>query len=109
MKKISCQLALAFCACLAVSACGSKTLPRCNSSEAQTLVGEIVNDMPAAKIAGAKFVALKNISELGFNKSEEIRSCHGNLVTTSGEDEIQFSIFWEDKTKDLFYIQAQIL
>jgi hypothetical protein len=88
---------------------GGKSLPSCGSTDTQGLVGKIVNDMPAAKIAGARFVSVKDITEQGYNKSEDIRSCHATLVTTAGEDELQYSIKWQDKAKKLFYVTAQII
>ncbi len=94
---------------IAVSIFSSSNLPSCDSSDSTDLVEKIINDLPLAKATGAKFVSLKEIEELGFNKKSEIRSCNAILVTTSGEDDLQYSIVWSNKDKGEYYITAEIL
>ncbi|MFC2974364.1 hypothetical protein ACFOJE_19400 [Azotobacter bryophylli] len=83
-------------------------LPSCDSSDSKKLVGQIIESMPAVQIAGIKFVSLKDIEEQGFNQEAQIRSCHGTLVTTQGENELQYSIKWSNQQKGEFYIEAQL-
>lgn len=85
------------------------SLPTCGSSNAAALVGQIVEDMPVVKAAGVKYVTLKEVEEQGFNENAQIRSCAATLVTTAGEDSVQYSIKWNDKAKGEFYVEAQIL
>lgn len=94
---------------IALSIFSSSSLPNCHSSESTDLVEKIINDLPYAKATGMKFVSLKEIKELGFNKKSEIRSCNALLITTSGEDELQYSIVWSNKDKGEYYITAEIL
>ncbi len=94
---------------IALSAFSSSDLPSCSSSDSHSLVEQIINDLPVAKAAGAKFVELKDVEELGFNEKSEIRSCSATLITTSGEDALQYSIVWSNKDKGEFYIEAQVL
>jgi len=84
------------------------SLPSCSDSNTKTLVGQIVNKMPLVKVAGAQFIALKDIVEQGYNKQSEIRSCHATLVTTAGEDSLQYYVKWKDKGKGNYYVQVQI-
>jgi hypothetical protein len=88
---------------------GGKTLPGCDDTETKSLLGKIINDLPAAKAVGAQFVAVKSVSEHGFNREKELRSCEGTLVTTRGEDSLQYSVKWQDKSRGLFFVEAQIL
>lgn len=88
---------------------GSGSLPSCSSTDSKTLVGQIINDSPIAKMSGAKFVSLKNISEQGYNKDAGVRSCTATLVTTAGEDNIQYSVNWQNKAKGTFEVQARIM
>ena len=88
---------------------GGKSLPSCDQKETTALVGRIVNDLPLVKIASAKFVSLKNISEQGHNKDSEIRSCTATLVTTAGEDDFQYSVQWRDKKQGTFEVEGRIV
>ena len=88
---------------------GGKSLPACDQKETTTLVGQIVNDMPLVKIANAKFVSLKDITEQGHNKDSEIRSCTGTLVTTAGEDSFQYAVQWRNKKEGTFEVEGRIV
>ncbi len=83
-------------------------LPGCDSTETKSLLGQIINSMPLIKASGAQFVSVKNVTEQGFNKQAQIRSCSGTLVTTSGENNLQYSVKWRNKKKGEFYVEAQI-
>ena len=83
-------------------------IPACDNKSTISLVEQIVNDLPIAKKSGAKFVSLNTIAELGFNKEAEIRSCSATLVSTKGEDTIQYSVQWQDKSKKAVWVEAQI-
>jgi|688.fasta_scaffold170430_2 hypothetical protein len=95
---------------IAISGCDkfSKQLPTCDHDATIKLTGQIINDLPIAKAAGATFVSLKNIKEQGFNKNSEIRACEATLVTTKGEDNLQYSIKWQDKSSGNIWIEAEI-
>ncbi len=94
---------------LTVGLPSSGSLPSCTSKHATGLVGQIVGDMPVIKLTGAKFVSLNNPSELGYNKDSDIRLCTGVLITTLGEDELQYSVQWISKSKGTFSVNAQIV
>lgn len=93
---------------MSVGGIALSALPSCDSADAKSLVGQIISDMPLVKISGAQFVSVKNVSEQGFNQEAQIRSCTGTLVTTAGEDNIQYSIKWGNKDKGEFYVEARI-
>jgi len=84
-------------------------LPSCGSEESSNLVEEIVNGLPIVQRAGAKFVDLKAIDELGFNDKSEIRSCSATLITTAGENKLQYSVEWKNKDESKYYINVRIL
>jgi hypothetical protein len=84
------------------------TLPDCDSSNTQQLVGQIINDMPLMKSFGAQFVSIKDIAEQGYNDDAGIRACTSTLVTTVGENSLQYSIKWSEKNKGEFYVEARI-
>lgn len=83
-------------------------LPSCDRADSISLVAQIVGDMPLVQAAGTSFVSLKNIVEQGYNEQTELRSCSATLVTTAGEDTIQYSIRWQNKDAAEFYIEARI-
>jgi len=83
-------------------------LPGCDSTDTKSLLGQIINSMPLVKASGAQFVSVKNVAEQGFNKQAQIRSCSGTLVTTAGENNLQYSVKWGNKKKGEFYVEAQI-
>lgn len=83
-------------------------MPACDAKSTISLIEKIVNDLPIAKKSGAKFVSLKEVTELGFNKNSEIRSCNATLISTKGEDTIQYSVQWQDKSKNTVWVEAQI-
>ena len=86
----------------------SKQLPTCDHEATIKLTGQIINDLPLAKAVGATFVSLKNIKEQGFNKNSEIRACEATLVTTKGEDQLQYSVKWQDKSTGNIWVEAEI-
>jgi len=93
---------------LSYSSAALSALPACDRAETQDLVGQIISDLPAVKAAGVQFVSLKDIQEQGFNEGTQIRSCSATLVTTAGQDDLQYYIKWNDKEKTKFYVEAQI-
>lgn len=93
---------------MSVGGAAFSTLPGCESAEAKSLVGQIINGLPLVKASGAQFVSVKNAAEQGFNQEAQIRSCAGTLVTTAGEDNLQYSIKWGNKDKGEFYVEARI-
>lgn len=109
------RLSLSIAMCLLAIGCDKATvaqltqsLPSCQANEALKTVEQIINTMPAAKAANATFVSLKEIKEQGFNKDSEIRACGAILVTTVGEDKLQYSIKWQDKAAKTFFVEARI-
>lgn len=93
---------------MSVGGADLSALPGCDSADAKSLVGQIINDMPLVKALGVQFVSVKNVAEQGFNQESQIRSCTGTLVTTAGEDSLQYSIKWGNKDKGEFYVEARI-
>jgi hypothetical protein len=81
-------------------------LPKCEQLDTLTLMESVINHSDAAKAANAKFVMLKNITEQGYNDASEIRACHATLVTTAGEDNLQYSIKWQNKAEKQFWVDA---
>ena len=88
---------------------GGKSLPSCDQSETTKLVGEIIDDLPLVKVANVNFVSLKNIEEQGYNKDADIRACSAVLITTAGEDDLQYSVKWQNKKEGTFYVEARIV
>lgn len=84
-------------------------LPMCQQGETLKTVGEIVNELPVAKAEKVTFVALKEIREQGFNKEAEVRACAAILVTTVGEDKVQYSIKWQDKASKQYYVDLRVI
>jgi len=87
---------------------GDKTLPGCDQAETKTLLGKIINDLPVAKAVNAQFVSVKDVSDQGYNKAAGLRSCEGTLVTTRGEDGLQYSVRWQDKDRGTFIVEARL-
>lgn len=86
-----------------------KSLPSCDQAETTTLVGQIINDLPLVKEANVQYVSLKDVTEQGYNKENDIRACSAILVTTAGEDDLQYSIKWQSKKDRTFWVEAEIL
>ena len=95
--------------CLAVVAGQiASGLPGCDDSNAKVVIGKIVNDLPVAKASGIEYVSVKDVSELGFNPQAQVRSCAGTLVTTAGEDGLQYAIKWSNTERREFYVQLNL-
>lgn len=101
------QISFAVGAALLLGACGTK-LPTCNQQETLKIVEQVINNLPIAKAVGAKFVSLKSIQELGFNKDSDLRTCSAILVTNKGEDQLSYSVKWQNKEVGKFWVEAQI-
>jgi len=84
-------------------------LPGCSSNDTTGLVGQVVNDMPLVQLSGTQFVSMKDVTELGYNSGAGIRSCSATLITTAGEDQIQYSVQWMNKSQGTWSVNAQIL
>lgn len=92
---------------LALSGCGS-SLPECDSDDTLSLVGQIVEEMPVVRLNNIRFVELKDEKQLGFNEDKELRSCSATLVTSAGEDSIYYTVEWDDKDANEFWVEAEI-
>lgn len=79
---------------LALNAMIFVILPSCNADITTNLVGQIVNNIPEVKTQSVTYVSLDNIVELGYNDDSQIRSCNATLVTTAGENNIQYNVKW---------------
>ncbi len=90
-----------------LSAVSLSSLPSCDSTEASSIIGQIISEIPAVKNAGVEYVTVKDTVEQGFNKQTQIRSCSGTLVTTAGEDDLQYFIKWQDQSKGEFWVEIQ--
>jgi len=97
------------CALIAFSSFFSEGLPTCKSNDATDLAEEIISGMSIMETVEAKFITIKDISEQGFNEKTEVRSCEGTLVTTVGETDLQYSIYWENEEKVMFYVRVRII
>lgn len=87
---------------LLLSACSGQ-LPKCDSPDAVDLVNQIISDRSHRF---GKYVSLKNVDETAYNKKNELRTCTAMLVTTKNQQEIYYSIFWENKDKkEKFYVE----
>lgn len=83
-------------------------LPACNSSDTEKVVGQIIDGMPLVQAAGAQYITLKDVVEQGYNQQSGIRSCSAILVTTAGENRLQYAVKWRDKDLGEFAVEAQI-
>ena len=90
-------------AVMLLSAC-SNSLPSCKSSDATDLVEQIVK---RSSYRVGDFIELNEIEEVGFNKSSEIRLCVAELTTTHGVEDINYSIRWQDKETQQFYVEIR--
>lgn len=108
-KKIRYGLAGGFAALALFAYISGSSLPSCGQDETTTLVGQIFNSSKIANLVGAKFVSLKDVKEQGHNSNDDIRSCSATLVSTSGEDAIQYSVEWNDKKAHTFLVKLQLL
>lgn len=99
MKK--CNLALMLIGALSLSACTS-ALPSCGSTEAENLIQKIINQR--SYLVGS-FVELKDVEETAFNQDAEIRVCSANLITSKVDEQINYSIKWQNKEKNMFYLE----
>ena len=88
---------------LLLAAC-SNSLPSCKSSDATDLVEQIVK---RSSYRVGDFIELNEIEEVGFNKSSEIRLCVAELTTTHGVEDINYSIRWQDKETQQFYVEIR--
>lgn len=82
------------------------TVPSCESSEIIKLASKLITGLPIVKASGAQYVTVKDINELGYNKESKIRLCSGTLVTTVGDDAIEYSI---KQIKSQYYVEVQIV
>ena len=86
---------------LFLTAC-TQQLPKCNSKDAKNLISQLVNQRQA--IIG-QFVEIKDVEEIAFNKESEIRVCVAQLTTTRLTEEIDYSIKWQNKEQNKFYLE----
>lgn len=86
---------------LTLSGCVS-TLPPCDSSEAQDLIQQIINQR--SYLVGS-FVDVQDIEETAFNKDAGVRICSARLITSRLNESISYSIKWQNKEENLFYLE----
>ena len=90
-------------AIMLLAAC-SNSLPSCKSTEATNLVEQIVK---RSSYRVGNFIELNEIEEVGFNKTSEIRLCVAELITTHGVEDINYSIRWQNKETQEFYVEIR--
>lgn len=88
---------------IGLTACGN-SLPSCSSKETQEVIRKIINEK--SSVFG-RFVDLKNIQENAYNKKDGIRTCTAELNTSKTIEDIDYSVYWQDKKKDYFYVEIQ--
>ena len=93
---------------LSVSGIVSSALPDCDNPKLKSAIEQITMSSPLAKLSAAAFITVKNEIELGYNQSAQIRSCRGTVVTTAGEDVIQYDIGWGNKEETQFEVEGII-
>lgn len=86
-----------------LAAC-SNSLPSCKSTEATGLVEQIIKR--SSYLVG-DFIELNEIEEVGFNKTSGIRLCFAELTTTYGVEEINYSVRWQNKENQEFYVEIR--
>ena len=90
-------------AIMLLAAC-STSLPSCKSSDATDLVEQIVK---RSSHRVGDFIELNEIEEVGFNKTSEIRLCVAELTTTHGVEDVNYSIRWQNKETQQFYVEIR--
>lgn len=77
-------------------------LPKCDSQDAKNTIQQIIN---SKKFMVGEFVEITHIEETAFNKDSEIRVCTGLLTTTKTTEEISYSIKWQNKENNQFWLE----
>ena len=103
MFKATVMKAMVLAAVFTLTAC-SDSLPSCKSADATDLVEKIVN---RSSYRVGNFIELNEIEEVGFNKTSEIRLCVAELITTHGVEDINYSIRWQNKETQEFYVEIR--
>lgn len=85
-----------------------KELPGCDATETKTLVEQVVNQMPLVQAANVKFVSINGVQQQGYNADKGLRSCFATLITTAGENAIQYSVEWGNSDKTQFRVEARV-
>ena len=90
-------------AIMLLAAC-SNSLPLWKSTEATGLVEQIIK---RSSYRVGNFIELNEIEEVGFNKTSEIRLCVAELTTTHGVEDVNYSIRWQNKETQQFYVEIR--
>ena len=84
------------------------SIPKCDSKEVKKLISRGLTI--GAKILKEDFIFidLKNIKEVGFNPDKGIRSCESLLITTEGNEDLNFFIKWKNKKEGTFEVKPTL-
>lgn len=86
-----------------------KALPKCDAAGTEKTIENIINDIPILKSSNVRFITIKDVIEQGVNKNAEIRSCTATLVTSAGEDNMQYTINKIENNSNNFHVELKIL
>ncbi len=106
MKKIF--LTLCLISVVFISGClFSKKLPDCTDPQAISILKKAITDTPAFKLLGLSNVEISDVSERPTSTTDK-RICRGSMYLGEqiGSQVIYFSIDWQNKDKNEYWVQT---
>jgi hypothetical protein len=88
---------------------GPATLPACDSSTAIATLKQTVEHSPAGRVHGLELLNVKQVHELGWSESSQVRQCSGiAALNDASSPRITFKLSWDDREKGLWVIEYQM-
>ncbi len=83
----------------------SGSLPSCDAPEVVSLGEKVIRDAPLVKLSGLQVKGISLPAERSYDPSVEKRVCRAMLTHALGEEAIQYSVEWHDKSKGMIWVQ----
>lgn len=81
------------------------SLPACDSPEVVDLATRLIKEDPLVKLSGRDVKGISIPAEVRYDASTKTRICRAQLIYALGEELINYSVQWHDKTKGIIRVQ----
>lgn len=71
---------------------GSSGIPKCDASEVEDTLGEIVSNNPASRLVNLELIEVTKVDEISYDKDRLVRTCRADLILNSGRESVRFKI-----------------
>lgn len=86
---------------------GPQPLPTCNATEVTQTLKQVLEGAPSNRARDVRVIDLGTPGEIRFDRAAEQRTCRTDLTSTLGAEVLFYTVEWQDKAKNLYWVQVR--